>query len=90
MFGYILSQAGYPPSDKTSLILYLEVLLRVPVTVVDDTGVRCGQIDAETPGPGGQQEYSDLRILRARACILDLLSMQILLGHTVLSSTSCM
>ena len=36
--------------------MYLDVIVRVPVGVVDDDGVGGGQVDAQAPGPGGQQE----------------------------------
>lgn len=36
--------------------LGLQVIVGVPVTVVDDDGVSCGQVDAQAPGFGGQQE----------------------------------
>ena len=60
-------------SGQTGLFLYLEVLLRVPVAVVADTGVRRGPIDAAAPGRRRRQENSDLRILRARAYSLHIL-----------------
>jgi hypothetical protein len=34
----------------------LEIILRVPVAVVDDDGVGGHQVDAETSGFGAQQE----------------------------------
>ncbi len=31
--------------------------MRVPVRVVDDDGVCRGQVDAESSGPGGEEEH---------------------------------
>jgi hypothetical protein len=36
---------------------HLNVIVRIPVRVVDDHGVRRGQVDAEPAGPCGQQEH---------------------------------
>lgn len=36
--------------------LHLYVVVRVPVGVEDDHGVGGGQVDAQTPGSGGEQE----------------------------------
>jgi hypothetical protein len=35
----------------------------VPVTVEDDHGVGCLQVEPQTPGPGAQQEDEELRAL---------------------------
>ena len=42
--------------SESSTAVYLDVIVRVPVGVVDDDGVGGGQVDAQAPGPGGQQE----------------------------------
>lgn len=44
---------------------YLDVVVRVPVRVVDDDGVCTRQVDAQTPRPRGKQEAE---LLRARSC----------------------
>ena len=41
---------------------YLEIILWVPVGVVDDDGVGGGQIDAETAGASTQQEDEAVRV----------------------------
>ena len=35
----------------------LDVVVRIPVTVVDDDGVGRCQVNAETAGPGGEKEH---------------------------------
>merc|ERR1711892_549148 len=35
----------------------LDIIVRIPVTVIDDNGVGSGQIDSETSSPGGEQEH---------------------------------
>ena len=35
---------------------HLYVIVRVPVGVIDDDGVGGGQVDPQTPSPGGEQE----------------------------------
>lgn len=37
-------------------LLYLDVIMRIPVRVVNDDGVGGGQVDPQTSGPRGQQE----------------------------------
>lgn len=39
---------------------YLHVLVRVPVTVIDDDGVSSSEVDAQPAGPGGQQEHKHI------------------------------
>ena len=40
---------------------YLKIVLRVPVTVKDDNGVGCSQVDTETARPRGEKEAKVLR-----------------------------
>jgi hypothetical protein len=42
--------------DPVAAGLSLQIILRVPVAVVDDDGVGGHQVDAETSGFGAQQE----------------------------------
>ena len=42
-----------PPSKIT---LSLEIHLRVPIWVVDDAGICCGQVDSKASGPSTQQK----------------------------------
>ncbi|KAA6424145.1 MAG: hypothetical protein FRX49_06104 [Trebouxia sp. A1-2] len=41
---------------------YLHVLVRVPVTVIDNDGVSRGEVDAQATSPGGQQEDEDVGV----------------------------
>ena len=43
----------------------LDVVVRIPVGIIDDDSIRCGQIDAQTSGSGGQQER---KLWRIRCC----------------------
>lgn len=45
--------------------LYLDVVVWVPVRVVDDDSVSCCQIDAQTPCSGGQEEN---KLRSTRSC----------------------
>ena len=45
--------------------MYLDVIVRVPVGVIDDDGVGGCQVDAQAPGPGRQQER---KLGGARSC----------------------
>ena len=42
--------------------LGLQIVLRVPVTVVNDDGVGSRQIDTQTAGFGAEQENESIRI----------------------------
>ena len=41
---------------------YLHVLVRIPVTVIDDDSVSSSQVDAQSASPSGQQEDEDVRV----------------------------
>ena len=43
-------------------VLCLLVVVRVEVNVVQDDGVGSSQVDAQPPGPRGQQEHKDVRV----------------------------
>lgn len=36
---------------------YLNIVLRIPITVEDDNSVSCCEVDANATGSCGQQEY---------------------------------
>ena len=44
------------PHIPTGMPTHLKVIVRVPIGVVDDDGVRRGQVDAQPAGSRGQQE----------------------------------
>lgn len=44
-------------------VLRLFVVVRVKVHVMNDDCVSCGQVDADSPGLGGQQENKQILIL---------------------------
>lgn len=54
-------------SQLKRLILYLQVILRVPVRVKYDTSVSSSQVDAQTTGSGTQQEDKTIRVRLAEA-----------------------
>lgn len=51
---------------------YLEIILGVPIRIVDDHCVRGGQIDAQPAGPRGQQkaEVGGARRVEVVQCLL--------------------
>ena len=49
--------------DPVCPVLSLQVLLWVPVGVVDDDCVSGSQVDAQTSGPGRQDEYFDVGVV---------------------------
>lgn len=42
--------------------MYLQVVLRVPVRVEDDTGISCSQVDTESSGSRTQQKDEAVRV----------------------------
>ena len=51
-----LSKVGEGSTRKVFLHVYLEIILGIPVRIEDDDSVSSGQINAQAPGPGGQEE----------------------------------
>mmetsp|Transcript_4005 Transcript_4005/g.11635 ORF Transcript_4005/g.11635 Transcript_4005/m.11635 type:complete len:291 (+) Transcript_4005:992-1864(+) len=47
---------GLGLTDPVAPVHGLQVLLRVPVRIVDDHGVRGGQVDAQAPGPRAEEK----------------------------------
>lgn len=54
-------------ADAVHACLRLNVVLRVPVAVVDDDGVCYGQVDAQTAGARRQQKHKAVRVRRTEA-----------------------
>ncbi len=50
-------------SDPVAAVLGLLVVVRVEVDVMQDDDVGGGEVDAQPPGPGGQQEHVDLFVI---------------------------
>ncbi len=53
---------GFVLTNPMTASLCLEVVLRVPVRVVDDDSVSCREVDTETPRTSAQQEHKAIRI----------------------------
>lgn len=51
------------PSSRPDSPTHLEVILRVPVTVIDDAGVSSSEGDALTTSPRGQEEHKAVVVL---------------------------
>lgn len=57
----------YPKSMKSVIGLYLEVILRVPVRVKDNTCISSSEINTQATSAGTQQEDKTVRIRLAEA-----------------------
>ena len=46
----------HTPYPHTPIPPYLDVIVRVPVRVVDDDGIGCGEVDTETTGTSREKK----------------------------------
>lgn len=49
-------------SDNHRILVYLEIILGIPVRVIDDDCIGSGQVDTQTPGTCTQQEDKAVRL----------------------------